>query len=181
MGDIESTVGGISGSYETNDPFQYSFAIGKEFEDWRLEFNYSGATIASDSITATLGGNGATLALSPEYEADVTSYMLYAYKDFPSETNSKFTPYIGAGIGFSSIDTPSQTIAILGQNFVTNAVEEQVFSFGLKGGVDYEVAENTSLYTEIGYLNLAEFDTDSGEEFDAINSFVVSAGLKFSF
>ena len=46
---------------------------------------------------------------------------------------------------------------------------------------DYEIAENTSLYTELGYLNLASFDGDSGEEFDSINSFVVSAGLRFSF
>ena len=181
VGDIESSFGGLDGTYESNNPFQYSFAVGKEFEDWRLEFNYSGATISSDSLTGTIGGNGATVALTPEYEAEVTSYMLYAYKDFPSETYSKFTPYVGAGLGFSSIDAPAQTIAILGQNVVTNDFDEQVFSFGLKGGVNYEIAETTSLYTELGYLNLAEFDTDAGEEFDSINSFVVSAGLTFSF
>ena len=181
VGDIESTVGNINGEYGTNNPFQYSFAIGKEFEDWRLEFNYSGATVASDELTATQGGNGATVALEPDYEADITSYMIYAYKDFPSDTDSKFTPYIGGGVGFSSIDAPAQNVAILGQNFVTNNFDEQVFTFGLKGGVDYEIAETTSLYTEIGYLNLASFDTEFGEEFDSINSFVVAAGLRFSF
>ena len=179
VGDIESSLGVIDGEYGTNNPFQYSFAIGKEFEDWRLEFNYSGETISSDELTVTAGGNGATAALTPEYEADVTAYMIYAYKDFPSDT--KFTPYIGAGLGLSTIDAPAQNIALAGVNFVTGDFEETVFTFGLKGGVDYEIAENTALYTELGYLNLASFRGDGGEEFDSINSFVVSAGLRFSF
>ena len=179
VGNLESSVGAINGEYDTNNPFQYSFAIGKEFEDWKLEFNYSGTTISSDELTVTAGGVGASAALTPDYEADVTSYMIYAYKVFPSAT--KFTPYIGGGLGFSSIDAPAQNIALAGVNFVTNDFDEQVFSFGLKGGVDYEIAENTSLYTELGYLNLGSFDTDAGEEFDSINAFVVSAGLRFSF
>ena len=179
VGDIESSVGVINGEYGTNNPFQYSFAIGKEFEDWKLEFNYSGTTISSDELTVTAGGVGATAALTPDYEADVTSYMIYAYKDFPSDT--KFTPYIGAGLGFSSIDVPSQNIALAGVNFVTSDFDTQVFTFGLKGGVDYEIAENTSLYTELGYLNLASFDAEENEEFDSINSFAVTAGLRFSF
>ena len=179
MGDIESSLGAINGEYGTNSPFQYSLAIGKEFEDWKLEFSYSGLTIASDELSVTAGGVGATAALNPDYEANVTNYMIYAYKVFPSDT--KFTPYIGGGLGFSSIDAPAQNIALAGVNFVTNNFDEQVFSFGLKGGVDYEIAETTSLYTELGYLNLASFDTDAGEEFDSINSFVVSAGLRFSF
>ena len=40
VGDLESSVGVINGEYDTNNPFQYSLAIGKEFEDWKLEFNY---------------------------------------------------------------------------------------------------------------------------------------------
>ena len=180
VGDIESSIAGINGEYATNNPFQYSLAIGKEFEEWKLEFNYSGTTLSSDQLTVTAGGVGATAALTPDYEADVTSYMIYAYKVFPSDT-TKFTPYIGAGLGLSSIDAPSQNIALAGVNFVTSDFEEQVFTFGLKGGVDYEIAENTSLYTELGYLNLASFETDANEEFDSINAFVVSAGLRFSF
>ncbi len=179
IGDLESSVGAINGEYATNNPFQYSFAIGKEFEDWKLEFNYSGTTISSDELSITAGDVDASAALSPDYEADVSSYMIYAYKVIPNDT--KATPYIGAGLGSSSINAASQNIAIGGVDFVTNDFDEQVFTFGLKGGVDYEIAENTSLYTELGYLNLASFDTDGGEEFDSINAFVVSAGLRFSF
>ena len=98
---ISELVGNLDGtgdvSFGTDSPFQYSLAIGKEFDDWRLEFNYSAFKVSSDSLTVTAGGNGATLDLAPELETDVSSYMIYAYKDFPSE--SKFTPYIGGGIG----------------------------------------------------------------------------------
>tara|TARA_A100000164_G_C21831653_1_gene735630 strand:+ start:231 stop:893 length:663 start_codon:yes stop_codon:yes gene_type:complete len=179
IGDIESAVGAIDGSYDTDNPFSYSFAIGKEFDDWRLEFNYSGLTVSSDSITVTAGGNGATAAVVPDYEADISSYMIYAYKDFPSDT--KFTTYIGGGVGISSIDAPTQNITVGGANLVTQGAEEQVFTLGLKAGVDYEIAENTSLYSELGYINIFSFETDSGEEFDSINSYGVSAGIRFSF
>ena len=169
----------INGSFDTNSPFQWSLAIGKKFEDWRLEFNYSAFKTSSDSLTITAGGNGATVDLSPELEMDVSSYMIYAYKDFPSD--SKFTPYIGGGIGYSQLDVPDQTVGVLGVNIELEGGEEQLFTFGLKGGVDYEIAENTSLYSEVGYVNLASFTTDAGEEYDSNNSFIVSAGLRFSF
>ena len=72
--------------------------------------------------------------------------MIYAYKVFPSDT--KKLPILEQ-VWDCSIDAPSQNIALAGVNFVTGDFEEQVFTFGLKGGVDYEIAENTSIYTEL--------------------------------
>ena len=103
ISDIEADAAGTGISFDTNSPFQYSFAIGKEFDDWRLEFNYSSFTVASDSITVTVPGqNPATANIVPDREGDVSSYMLFGYKDFPSDT--KFSPYLGAGLGFSNLD-----------------------------------------------------------------------------
>ena len=178
LGDIDSSVGVIEGTYDTDNPLQYSLAIGKEFDDWRLEFNYAGATISSDSVTVTAGGNGVTAALSPDLEADVSSYMIYAYKDFPGDT--KLTPYIGGGLGISTFEFPAQSVTAGGVTLQLQGTDEQLFTFGLKAGIDYEIVENTSLYSELGFVNLASFETD-GEEFDSINSFVVSAGLRFTF
>ena len=42
-GDLDGT--GVV-SFGTDSPFQYSLAIGKEFDDWRLEFNYSATTVS---------------------------------------------------------------------------------------------------------------------------------------
>ena len=105
--------------------------------------------------------------------------MLYAYKDIPGD--SKFTPYFGAGLGVSSVEVNAETYSILGSNVNISEASESVFTFGLKGGVGYEIAENTSLYSEASYLNYASFTTDVGEEMDSNNSFVISTGLRFSF
>ena len=181
VSEVEGDVGADGFSFDTNSPFQYSFAIGKEFEDWRLEFNYSASTVSSDSFTVTPAGqNSQTAALEPELEVDVANYMLYGYKTFSNDT--KFTTYIGAGLGMSSLDVPAQNIAVGGANVPLPAVDEQVFTIGVKGGVDYEIAENTSLYSEVGYLNLSSFESDDGqEEYDSINAFTIGAGLRFSF
>ena len=82
----------------------------------------------------------------------------------------------------SSLDVPAQNILVGGANVPITAVDEQVFTIGVKGGVEYEIAENTSLYSEIGYLNLSSFESDDGlENYDSINAFTIGAGLRFSF
>ena len=106
--------------------------------------------------------------------------MLYAYKDIPGD--SKFTPYFGAGLGVSSLSQDADTYSIGGAGSINvSEASESVFTFGLKGGVGYEIAENTSLYSEASYMNVASFTTDAGEEYDSTNSFVISTGLRFSF
>ena len=195
-GDLDGT-GGVS--FDTDSPFQYSLAIGKEFDEWRLEFNYSATTVSSDSITVTAPGqNPVTANVNPNIEADIKSYMLFGYKDFPSD--SKFSTYLGAGLGFSSFEITAANPIIGGANVPIPAIDEQLFTFGLKGGIEYEVADSTSLYAEVAYLNYAEFSfNDAGggapaggggvggggggaeSEFESNNSFVVSTGLRFSF
>ena len=207
-GDLDGT-GGVS--FDTDSPFQYSLAIGKELDDWRLEFNYSATTVSSDSITITSPGqNPVTANINPNSEADIKSYMLFGYKDFPSDT--KFSTYLGAGLGFSTFEMAAANPIVGGANVPIPAIDEQLFTFGLKGGVEYEVADNTSLYAEAAYLNYAEFSVDTAagggagaaggggaglgggggaaaagaaggaeSNFDSNNSFVVSTGLRFSF
>jgi len=207
-GDLDGT-GGVS--FDTDSPFQYSLAIGKEFNYWRLEFNYSASTVSSDSITVTpQGQNPVTANITPDSEADIKSYMLYGYKDFPSDT--KFSTYLGAGLGFSTFEIAAANPIVGGANVPIPAIDEQLFTFGLKGGVEYEVAKSTSLFAEVAYLNYAEFSVDTSvvgdaaaagagggaglgdggdaaaaaaaaaeSDFDSNNSFVVSTGLRFRF
>ena len=194
-GDLDGT-GDVS--FDTDSPFKYSLAIGKEFDEWRLEFNYSATTVSSDSITVTAPGqNPVTENVNPDIEADIKSYMLFGYKDFPSD--SKFSTYLGAGLGFSSFEITAANPIIGGANVPIPAIDEQLFTFGLKGGIEYEVADSTSLYAEVAYLNYAEFSfNDAGggapaggggvgggggaeSDFESNNSFVVSTGLRFSF
>ena len=154
-GDLDGT--GVV-SFGTDSPFQYSLAIGKEFDDLRLEFNYSSTTVSRDSITVTAPGqNPVTSNINPDIEEDIKSYMLFAYKDFQSD--KKFSTYLGAGLGFSSVEMAEANPIVGGANVPTPAIDEELFTFGLKGGVEYEVSDNTFLYAEVAYLNYAEFST----------------------
>ena len=165
-GDLDGT-GDVS--FGTDSPFQYSLAIGKEFDDWRLEFNYSATTVSSDSITVTAPGqNPVTANINPDIEKDIKSFMLFGYKDFPSDT--KFSTYIGAGLGFSTFEMAAANPNVGGANVPIPAIDEELFTFGLKGGVEYEVSDNTSLYAEVAYLNYAEFSTTAAANNNNVNA-----------
>ena len=169
--------------YEVDNTGLFSVGIGKAFKDLRVEFNYSQATFESDSFSVNSGGTRATGSANPALETDVNSYMIYGYKDFPNET--KFTPYAGVGLGIGSFSTDNQTATVAGITYQFNGAEKSVFSFALKGGVSYKIAEKTSIYSEAIYQNFASYDVSkTGFEtvnYDSTNFFAVTAGLKFNF
>ena len=181
----DSTLGGTAYDlkFENDNTGLFSIGIGKEFSDFRVEFNYSQATVESDSFSVTSGGSGVTASITPALETDVKSYMIYGYKDFPNDT--KFTPYAGVGLGIASSSAENQTATVAGTAYDFEGVDLSVFSFGLKGGASYEIANNTSLYSEVMYQNFASYKiSESGFEtvnYDSTNFFAVTAGLKFNF
>jgi len=170
--------------FPTNTSGLYTFGIGYKISDWRLEFNYSKSTVHADSVKITTAANAAVSPSSvvPNFKQNINSYMAYGYKDFSNE--SKFTPYAGVGLGVASISTKGlQTSVASAAN--TAADDQSVFSFAVKGGIDYEIVDNTSLYTELTYQNFSSYKaTESGKatvSYEANNHFAVTAGLKFSF
>ena len=181
----DSTLGGTAYDfeYEVDNTGVFSVGFGKEFNEYRLEFNYSKATIESDTFSVTSGGTGITASITPALESDVSSYMIYGYKDFPSD--SKITPYAGVGLGLGHFSAKDQTATVAGTAYQFEGGDETVFSFGLKGGVTYEIADNTSIYSEAMYQNFASYDvSEPGYEtvnYDSNNFFAISAGLKFNF
>ena len=119
------------------------------------------------------------LPFTPDLEFKAKSYMVYCYKDISNET--KFTPYFVAGLGVSNLGYDAIIVNVGGINTTLEAASETVFSYGLKGGMGYKIADNASLYTEASYINYASFTTESQENYDSNNSFALSAGLRFNF
>ena len=181
----DSTISGTKydAVFPTDSTGLYSIGIGKEFNDYRVEFNIAAATVDTDSITVTSGGNGVTASISPNLESDVMSYMVYGFRDFNNE--AKFSPYFGVGLGVSSLSAKDQTATVSGTALSLKGAEESVFTFALKGGVTYPIAENTSLYSEAIYQNLASYQVaEAGYEtvnYDSTNFFGITAGLRFNF
>ena len=182
----DTTLGGTKydATFPSDNTSMYSIGVGKEFDTFRVEFNYSAATVETDSISLTSGGNGVTATISPNLESDVKSYMVYGFKDFKNETNN-ISPYFGVGLGFSTLSAKDQTASVAGTAYSLEGGEESVFTFALKGGITYPISENTSLYSEAMYQNLASYEvSEPGYEtvnYDSNSFFAVTAGLKFNF
>ena len=150
--------------------------------DFRVEFNYSQATLQSDKQEFSTGGVGLVSSITPALESTMKSSMIYVYKDFSND--SKFTPYAGLGLGFATSSSKDQTVSVLGSTFEIVGSGESVLSFALKGGGSYKISDNTSLYSEAIYQNFGSYDvTESGitTNYDSTKYFAINAGLRFSF
>ena len=181
----DSTLGGTAYDFKfkIDNTSLFSIGVGRKFNDYRFEFNYSTAKIESDSFSVTSGGTEVSSSITPALKSDVSSYMIYGYKDFIND--SKFTPYAGVGLGLGHFSAKDQTATVAGSAYELKGGDETVFSFGLKGGISYEIADNTSIFTEGHYQNFASYDvSEPGYEtvnYDNNQFFAVSAGIKFSF
>jgi len=183
--DVEGNLDGttIDATFETDSTGMFSIGFGKEFNDLRFEINYLRATVESDSFKVTSGGTGVTASVTPSLESKVNSYMLYGFKDFTNDT--KFTPYAGIGLGIASLSADDQTATVDGTAYKLEGASETVFSYAFKGGVAYEIADKTSIFSEATYQNLSSYEvSEPGFEtvnYDSSHHFAVTAGIKFNF
>ena len=171
-------------TFPTNTSGSYSAGFGYDFSSWRLEFNYANSTIHADKVTIkTTAGAGVGHSSSvPNFKQKINSYMGFAYVDVVNE--SKFTPYAGAGLGVARISTEDMKTSIIGAAN-TAGDEKTVFSYAFKAGLDYEIAKNTSIFTEATYQNFASHKAKESNKatvsYDSSDQFAVTAGLKFKF
>ena len=161
--------------------FSGEISVGYDFgNSIRSEISYIRSSVPVDDLyIKDMGGHqGPT---DGEIKLDV--FMISAYKDFYNK--SKFTPYLGLGLGFRSkygrIDVTSDA---LGEYDIE---DESIFSYQLKVGSSYEVNDSANIYVEGVYLNTGEtnlkypggapFDLN----FDNLNAFGLKAGLRWKF
>lgn len=84
-----------------------------------------------------------------------TTYLfLNGYYDFYTE-NSKFTPYIGAGlgVGFVDVDYSPSSVGIVDD-------DDTKFAYQVMAGVDAAVSDNMSVYGEASYRGTSDVKVD---------------------
>ena len=166
-----------------NNPGFYSLSFGKKINNYRIEFNYANATLKGQDLSVVINGIPAVATIVPKGESEQSSYMIYGYKYFPSDT--KVSPYFGIGLGVGSFKTNDAVATINGVQLQLIGLEESLFSYALKAGVDYKLNDKTALYTETTYQNFASYRW-SEPGFNPINYnsthyFGISSGIKFFF
>ena len=177
-GDV--TIGGTKYDLEADidSSFGYDIEFGKKIENWRLGLSYTHTSPKQSSVTATTGGVGATASISPKPTYDVDAIMFNVYRDFPKD--GKFSPYVGVGLGSTSIEMQTYTTTVAGTDVTVTDDGRSLFTWDVKAGVTYELSEKTDLYGEFSYGSTSSFDED-GINYDGIKSAQIGAGVKFKF
>ena len=178
----DTTISGTKYNLDSDidSDFGYEIEFGKQIEKWRLGISYGKTSPKQKNVTAENAstGLGVVASVSPKPTYDVESLMFNLYRDFPND--GKFTPYVGIGLGSTSIEMQTYTTTVSGTDVVVTDDGRDLFSWDIKGGVTYSLNERTDIYGEVVYMHTDSFDED-GINYDAIKSTNLIAGIKFNF
>lgn len=141
--DMSNDVNDSSGSLDVDDNvFGASVAIGSKVETQngavRVELEYNKNEDAEKTYP------GGTLKI------DSQSLMVNAYYDI--NTGTKFTPYLGAGIGYAKVKGKAN-ISALG----SGSIDDNNFAWQIGAGVGYAVNENVSIDAGYRYVDNGDF------------------------
>ena len=127
--DFDASLGG--GTAEFDSGFSGEVGVGYDFGSLRTQFTYN-------STTTPLAGTAGV-----DVDVDVKSFLLSAAFDFRAD--KKWQPYVGLGIGTSTIDIDLATT--VGGTSIT-AGDDNISTAKFSVGVNYEASESLDLYGE---------------------------------
>ena len=165
ISDVTASVSNVSVTAEIDPGLTYGISFGYDFgNDIRTEIGYDKTTGDFSKIAGT----------SISGDIDASTFSASVFKDFSGD--SKFTPYIGAGFGTTSIDV--STLTISGTSYAGSNSDTETLTLTL--GTNYEFNEGSNLFIEGNYRNVGDV-TVSGVKYSDISTIGVNAGIKFTF
>ncbi len=178
--DQSGAPGTVASDYDSG--YNISVAIGKHIPAWpgvraEVELSYS----ENDAGTINFSGNGP--AAEANVNGDISSTSIRANVLYDFKTNSKFTPYIGAGIGVSFIDSSIS----YGGAPVRIDDDDSVFSAQLIAGTAYKLSDTLDLTLDARYSRAFSVElsrvSPGGTAIveDDIDNLSVNLGLRYAF
>ncbi len=137
----------------------------------RAELEYNKNSDAEDTNTMNLSGED----FEGKFEVETESVMLNAYYDI--DTGSKFTPYIGAGIGYAKVKA-----SMKGEDSTyaySAKVDDNNFAWQLGAGVGYAVNENVTVDAGYRYVDYGDFTEDEVKVDTSAHELYVGARYAF--
>ncbi len=176
-----------------DDVFFGSLAFGMKKNNWRAELEGSYYTEADKSIAFS---SASLYGFNPfKAKLQVSTLLLNIFYDIP--TNSRFTPFIGAGVGLSRIKGKYETVDTDGPH--TESHNKTNLTWQIGAGISYALTGTVNLdlayrYTHYGKAKLQSYsgcDVDASgglgdyvsdhTEVKDLTSHSLSAGIRFSF
>ena len=158
----------FDGNISTVGGFAIDGGVGYDFGAIRTELTYGFSRASlnkmhfNDIETFNASGN-----------INKNDVMASVYLDIPF---GSWVPYIGGGIGYTNLSTPSYTID--DERFSSG--NEGLFGWQAKAGVAYVVNWNTDVYVEGTYSGASGFDTDS-LTMSSFNNWGAKLGFRYRF
>jgi opacity protein-like surface antigen len=174
--DVDATQAGFTLTTDLDTGILGTVAVGASggaFGNFRVEaeavYNTNDVSTVS-ALGVSLGGSG---------DVSTLGFMVNGYYDF--ETNSKWTPYIGGGIGGANVSL--NNLSVVGILIADD--DTTVFAYQAKVGVAYEFSpawEGTLGYRFFGTED-ADFVDSGGSPFstDGTRAHIVEVGFRFRF
>tara|TARA_Y100001968_G_C19174944_1_gene627528 strand:- start:62 stop:643 length:582 start_codon:yes stop_codon:yes gene_type:complete len=141
--------------YAVDSGFSFETGLGYRFNpNLRLEITYN--------------GNNGTVVNS-NLAKDLVSHSFFFNGYYDIANNSKWTPYIGGGIGTVTVDTDA-----------TTDDDDSAETLQLKLGLTYDASEKVDIFGEVGYQSIGNINVGNT---DVDDSSMVRAqlGLRYFF
>ena len=158
------------GVLKLNGGFSVDGGIGYDFGAIRTELTYGYSAPSLDSIVS----RDLSTTFSAGGKVNKNDIMLSAYWDVLPF--SRFTPYIGGGVGYSNLSTPSFDVG----GYRTGSHNKGLFGWQAKAGVSYALAYNWDVYAEGTYSGTGnpQFETIN---FTSYSDFGAKLGFRYRF
>lgn len=139
---VSDGYGAVKGHLEYDMAMYTSAALGVDFGQFRVEGEIGYAASDFEETNRTLRRAGA-------YDGEVTSSSVMLNGYFDAENNSRFTPYVGLGFGFASVD-----FTYVNNRLDENAVKDDdlVLAHQVMVGLEFELNSSVAICAEYRYF-----------------------------
>ena len=139
-----------------------------------FEYGYKKADATNISLNTPAGTN---VKFPVAGDLSIHSFMLNGAFDFRNK--SRFTPYLGVGIGLAAVDIENPTFTTAGVTIPADDNGNIVFAYQLLGGVGYWITSQFVAFLDYKYLGTA--DPEFTMTTATIGSHNFEVGLRYYF
>ncbi|MFO7630034.1 MAG: outer membrane beta-barrel protein [Prochlorococcaceae cyanobacterium] len=164
----------FSGDIGLGGGFSGDIGIGYDFGAIRAELTYGYSNASVNDISSSRRD----FKVDTDGSINKNDVLVSAYWDI--DTGSRWTPYIGGGIGWTNIGTPGIDIEGDGRGSY-GGTNRSAFGYQAKVGVGYGVNNNTDVYVEGVYQGASSLSDTDNIDFGSFNSWGAKVGVRFRF
>lgn len=177
-GDFDLLGTKVDTSLKLDGGFTGELALGYKFNQVRAEVAVGYGNYGVDKQTFSTSRFG-SFSTSSDGSMNLTTVMVNGYYDFPitnkDGSRSRWSPYIGAGLGYANLNLPS-----CGGNGCFSGGSTGGFAYQGNVGLSYRVSDRSHAFVETGYLGSTSGTVDD-VSFGSFSSWRVFLGWRMGF